>query len=53
MFLMPSLSDLWSENILPVVSIPLVVQMYLMAPSMASLSDFSMGDCEECLYFCC
>jgi len=50
---MSSLSRLWSENILPVISFPLVVQMYLMAPNMASLSECSMGTWEECLSLGC
>ena len=40
LFLISSLNPLWSESIIPVISIPLVVHMGCMAPNMASLSDF-------------
>lgn len=43
LFLISSLNHLWSESIIPVISIPLVVHMGCMSPNMASLSDFHVS----------
>ena len=50
LFSISSLSQLGSESIVPVISIPLVVHMCCMAPNFGSLSDCFMSARAECLY---